>query len=183
MCTFVLFAAQKEVLLSASMQYFQIPAPRSVLSGSHVGCDVLSYSLSALETLGGEPRSLSEPPEHLWRKVPTDGGRGVRWSESSRASVPVHECERLGCTITPRTRPACVLAARDQLSISSPVSRRQTRLAVDAMCRRWISAPVRPPLGRLTSSGHVPAVRTSRYYLYLGCGGAGPVAGGPRGVL
>ena len=29
------------------------------------------------------------------------------------------------------------------------------------MCRRWISAPVRPPLGRLTSSGHAPAVRTS----------------------
>ena len=59
--------------------------------------------------------------------VPTDGGRGVRWSESSRASVPVHEGERLGCTITPRSRLACVLAARDQLSISSPVSRRQTR--------------------------------------------------------
>ena len=32
------------------------------------------------------------------------------------------------------------------------------------MCRRWISAPVRPPLGRLTSSGHAPVVRTSRYY-------------------
>ena len=51
------------------------------------------------------------------------------------------------------------------------------------MCRRWMSAPVRPPLGRLTSSGHAPAVRTSRYHLYLGCGGAGPVAAGPRGVL
>ena len=33
------------------------------LSGSHVGCAVLSYSPSALETLGGEPRSLSEPPD------------------------------------------------------------------------------------------------------------------------
>ena len=41
--------------------------------------------------------------------------------------------------------------------------------------------PVRPPLGRQPSSGHAPAVRTSRYCLYLGCGGAGPVAGGPRG--
>ena len=30
-------------------------------------------------------------------------------------------------------------------------------------------------------SGHAPAVRTSRYYPYLGCGGAGPVAGGPHG--
>ena len=55
------------------------------------------------------------------------GERGVQWSESCRASVPVHEGERVGCTITPRSRPACVLAARDQLSISSPVSRRQTR--------------------------------------------------------
>ena len=60
--------------------------------------------------------------------VPTDGGRGVRWSESSRASVLVHEGERLGCTITPRSRLACVLAARDQLSISSPASKRATCL-------------------------------------------------------
>ena len=38
-------------------------------------------------------------------------------------------------------------------------------------------------LGRRTSSGHAPAVRTSWYYLCLGCGGAGPVAGGPRGTF
>ena len=36
------------------------------------------------------------------------------------------------------------------------------------MCRLWISAPVRPPLGRRTSSGHAPAVQTSQYYLYQG---------------
>ena len=33
------------------------------LSGGHAGCGVLSYSPLALETLGGQPRSLSEPPE------------------------------------------------------------------------------------------------------------------------
>ena len=65
------------------------------LSGGHAGCDVLSYGRVALETLGGEPRSLSEPLLKL-AVVPSDGqGRGVRWSESRRASVPVHEGERV----------------------------------------------------------------------------------------
>ena len=61
------------------------------------------------------------------------------------------------------------------------------------MCRRWISAPVRPPLGRRASSGHAPAVQTSRYYLQLytvsrytsaaEVRDRRPVAGGPQGVL
>ena len=50
------------------------------LSGGHAGCDVLSYSPSALETLGGEPRSLSEPPEPLWRKT-------VKWSRPTAEEV------------------------------------------------------------------------------------------------
>ena len=42
----------------------------------------------------------------------------------------------------------------------------------------WISAPVRPPLGRLTSSGHAPAARTYYPYLgYVGVGGRGWPAG------
>ena len=53
------------------------------LSGSHAGCDVLSYSQSALETLGGEPRSLSEPPEAVrtsrYYLYLGCGGAGHRW--------------------------------------------------------------------------------------------------------
>ena len=50
------------------------------LSGGHAGCDVLSYSPSALETLGGQPRSLSEPPGGTLRKT-------VKWSRPTAEEV------------------------------------------------------------------------------------------------
>ena len=66
------------------------------------------YSQSALETLGGEPRSLSEPPNTTCgrdrampmvpsepdRRATVEGACAVRCSESCRASVPVHEGDR-----------------------------------------------------------------------------------------
>ena len=48
------------------------------LSGSHAGCDVLSYSQSALETLGaGEPRGLSEPPEMASKALTNSQAQGL----------------------------------------------------------------------------------------------------------
>ena len=71
------------------------------LSGGHAGCGVLSYTQSALETLGGEPRSLSEPPEACRRKTvqssrPTVEERGVLESRevSSGRDLAAHRCRR-----------------------------------------------------------------------------------------
>ena len=50
------------------------------LSGGHAGRDVLSYSPSALETLGGQPRSISEPPGGTLRKT-------VQWSRPTVEEV------------------------------------------------------------------------------------------------
>ena len=49
------------------------------LQRGHAGCaDVLSYSQSALGTLGGKPRSLSEPPEACRRTTVQWWGRDRR---------------------------------------------------------------------------------------------------------
>ena len=111
------------------------------------------------ETLGGEPRSLSEPHEACRRKT-------VQWSRPAveevcggrnRAFVPrvgagapvaVHEAERLGCTYARMYNHAVhssgvrFPAARDQFSISSPVSRRQTRHVRHASGRSYCRVSV-----------------------------------------
>ena len=133
------------------------------LSGSHAGCDVLSYSRRPAE----EPISRSLLPGGASWKT-------VKWSRPTAEEVcggrnrPGRRCR---CTRvsgwdaqsrrTVESRPVCVIAARDQLSISSPASRRQTRHVRPMVgdCRRNRMLTRLSELARDTYSTSLTALR------------------------